>query len=140
MRHLFISERCKIFGLLLLLAAGSAALRAQDQPGIKNIRTVVYEPLLKDTTWVTGKVVDYITFVKYDSCLLYTSGVVGIASYIGAGLQDVMSGVLLEGNKTVVNGADVYDFTYINWFWIVAAILSVLVALLVWNARNKEPE
>lgn len=39
----------------------------QDQPGIKNIRTVVYEPLLKDTTWVTGKVVDYITFVKYDS-------------------------------------------------------------------------
>lgn len=67
MRHRFISERCKIFGLLLLLASGSAALRAQDQPGIKNIRTVVYEPLLKDTTWVTGKVVDYITFVKYDS-------------------------------------------------------------------------
>ena len=47
MRHRFISERCKIFGLLLLLAAGSAALRAQDQPGIKNIRTVVYEPLLQ---------------------------------------------------------------------------------------------
>ena len=67
MRHRFISEGCKIFGLLLLLASGSAALRAQDQPGIKNIRTVVYEPLLKDTTWVTGKVVDYITFVKYDS-------------------------------------------------------------------------
>ena len=67
MRYRFISERCKILGLLLLLAAGSAVLRAQDQPGIKNIRTVVYEPLLKDTTWVTGKVVDYITFVKYDS-------------------------------------------------------------------------
>lgn len=67
MRHRFISERCKIFGLFLLLAAGSAVLHAQDQPGIKNIRTVVYEPLLKDTTWVTGKVVDYITFVKYDS-------------------------------------------------------------------------
>ena len=43
-------------------------------------------------------------------------GVVGIASYIGAGLQDVMSGVLIEGQKTVVNGTDVYDFTYINWF------------------------
>ena len=45
-------------------------------------------------------------------------GVVGIASYIGAGLQDVMSGILIEGNKTVVNGVDTYDFTYINWFWI----------------------
>ena len=41
MRHRFISEGCKIFGLFLLLAAGSAVLHAQDQPGIKNIRTVV---------------------------------------------------------------------------------------------------
>ena len=65
-------------------------------------------------------------------------GVVGIASYIGAGLQDVMSGVLIEGQKTVQNGVDVYDFTYINWFWIGAALLSVLFALLVWNAKSKE--
>lgn len=67
-------------------------------------------------------------------------GVVGIASYIGAGLQDVMSGVLIEGQKTVVNGVDVYDFTYINWFWIGAAVLSVLLALLVWNAKSADAE
>lgn len=67
-------------------------------------------------------------------------GVVGIASYIGAGLQDVMSGILIEGNKTVQNGVDVYDFTYINWFWIGAAILSVLFALFVWNAKIKEAD
>ena len=65
-------------------------------------------------------------------------GVVGIASYIGAGLQDVMSGVLIEGNKQLVDGVEVYEFTYINWFWIGAALLSVLLALLVWNARSKE--
>ena len=65
-------------------------------------------------------------------------GVVGIASYIGAGLQDVMSGILIEGQKTVQNGVDVYDFTYINWFWIGATLLSVLFALLVWNAKSKE--
>ena len=65
-------------------------------------------------------------------------GVVGIASYIGAGLQDVMSGVLIEGNKRLVDGVEVYDFTYINWFWIGAALLSVLLAVLVWNARSKE--
>ena len=64
-------------------------------------------------------------------------GVVGIASYIGAGLQDVMSGILIEGQKTVQNGVDVYDFTYINWFWIGAALLSVFCALLVWNAKPK---
>ena len=65
-------------------------------------------------------------------------GVVVIASYLGAGLQDVMSGVLIEGNKQLVDGVEVYDFTYINWFWIGAALLSVLLALLVWNARSKE--
>lgn len=65
-------------------------------------------------------------------------GVVGIASYIGAGLQDVMSGILIEGNKTIIDGVDTYDFTYINWFWIGAAILSVLLALLVWNAKAKD--
>ena len=65
-------------------------------------------------------------------------GVVGIASYIGACLQDVMSGVLIEGNKRLVDGVEVYDFTYINWFWIGAALLSVLLELLVWNARSKE--
>lgn len=64
-------------------------------------------------------------------------GVVGIASYIGAGLQDVMSGVLIEGNKSMIDRVEVYDFTYINWFWIGSALLSVLLALFVWNARNK---
>jgi len=64
-------------------------------------------------------------------------GIVGIASYIGAGLQEVMSGVLIENNKTIVKGVEVYDFTYINWFWIGSALLSVLLALFVWNAENK---
>ena len=65
-------------------------------------------------------------------------GVVGIASYIGAGIQDVMSGLLIEGNKHIVNGVKVYDFTAINYFWIGAALLSVLLATLVWNAKNEE--
>lgn len=65
-------------------------------------------------------------------------GVVGIASYLGAGLQDVINGMLIEGHKTVVNGAEVYDFTYVNYFWIGAALLSVVLTLLVWNAKPKE--
>ena len=62
-------------------------------------------------------------------------GVVGIASYVGVGVQDVMSGVLIEGHKSMVNGVEVYDFTAINWFWIGAAVLSVLCALMVWNEK-----
>ena len=66
-------------------------------------------------------------------------GVVGIASYIGAGLQDVMNGLLIEGHKTLDSaGNAVYDFTYVNWFWIGSAMLSVLLTLLVWNATRAD--
>lgn len=65
-------------------------------------------------------------------------GVVGIASYLGAGLQDIMNGVLIQGHKKIIDGIEVYDFTYVNWFWIGAAILSVLLTLLVWNAKRED--
>lgn len=65
-------------------------------------------------------------------------GVVGIASYIGAAVQDLISGFTIGGNKTTVNGVEVYDFSDVTWFWIGAAILSVLCVLCVWNAKAKE--
>ncbi len=66
-------------------------------------------------------------------------GVVGIASYIGAGLQDVMNGILIEGHKTIdASGTEIYDFTYVNWFWIGAAMLSVILTLMVWRARRND--
>ena len=60
-------------------------------------------------------------------------GVVGIMSYLAAGIQDIASGYLIEGNKTVVNGITTYDFSAISVFWVSAAILSMLFALLTWK-------
>lgn len=60
-------------------------------------------------------------------------GMVGIMSYAAAGIQDIASGYIIEGNKSVVNGETVYDFSTITVFWIGAAILSVLFALLTWK-------
>ena len=65
-------------------------------------------------------------------------GVVGVASYVGAGIQDIMSGLLIEGNKQIVNGVDCYDFTYINYFWIGAALMSVPMTSIVWKAKPKK--
>lgn len=67
MRYESIFREYKILVSFLLLAVVPAGLRGGDHPRIKSIRTVVYEPILKDTSWVTGRVVDYIQFVKYDS-------------------------------------------------------------------------
>ncbi len=63
-------------------------------------------------------------------------GMIGITSYIGAGIQDIVSGYLFEHNKIIIDGVAGYDFSYINLFWIGASILSCLLTLFVWNAKS----
>jgi OPA family sugar phosphate sensor protein UhpC-like MFS transporter len=64
-------------------------------------------------------------------------GIVGVASYVGAGLQDIISGKLIEGGKSVVDKVVIYDFTAISFFWIGSALLSMLLCLLIWGAKAK---
>lgn len=65
-------------------------------------------------------------------------GTIGLFAYIGASLQDLASGYLLDSNKIVVNGVSTYDFDSFFHLWIGAAIASMLLALFVWNAKPKE--
>lgn len=65
-------------------------------------------------------------------------GIVGIASYAGAAIQDLVSGLTIEKSKVVVDGISHYDFSLISWIWVCSAILSVLCALAVWNAKRSD--
>lgn len=60
-------------------------------------------------------------------------GIVGIASYIGAGLQDITSGWLIDSNKIIKNGITTYHFDHAILFWITASVLSFTLALFVWK-------
>lgn len=69
-------------------------------------------------------------------------GIVGIASYAAAGIQDIASGLLIDTHKTltsVTNGVEqyTYDFTPALVFWIAAAIVSVLLVCVVWIKAGK---
>lgn len=64
-------------------------------------------------------------------------GVVGISSYVAAGLQDITSGLLIQYNTTVVNGADMYDFGPVSLFWLAAALISFLLPVLNWKKMKK---
>lgn len=64
-------------------------------------------------------------------------GVVGISSYVAAGLQDITSGYLIQYNTTVVNGTDVYDFGPVSWFWIMAALVSFVLPVLNWKKMKE---
>lgn len=65
-------------------------------------------------------------------------GVVGIASYAGAAIQDMVSGFTIQGSKTVADGVASYDFSTVSWFWIGAAILSVVCSLGVWAMTSRK--
>ena len=65
-------------------------------------------------------------------------GVVGVASYCAAGIQDVVSGKLIDANMTIVDGVKHYDFSQVAVFWVAAAIISFLLPLL--NLKHKVQE
>jgi OPA family sugar phosphate sensor protein UhpC-like MFS transporter len=64
-------------------------------------------------------------------------GVVGMASYAAAGIQDIVSGVLIDNNITteMVNGVaeQVYDFGPAIIFWIAASVISFVLPLFNWK-------
>ena len=60
-------------------------------------------------------------------------GVVGISSYVAAGLQDITSGYLIQGFTRQVEGVDIYDFGPVSWFWIIAAVASFVLPVLNWK-------
>ena len=65
-------------------------------------------------------------------------GIVGMASYAAAGLQNVVSGLLLDNNIiTNAAGAQVHDFTYACWFWLAAAVISFMLPVLNWKRKQQ---
>ena len=65
-------------------------------------------------------------------------GIVGISSYIAAGLQDITSGYLIQYNTVQVNGADVYDFGPVSYFWLAAALVSFVLPVLNWKKMKNQ--
>ena len=72
-------------------------------------------------------------------------GVVGISSYIAAGLQDITSGYLIQYNTAEVADAlgetmKIYDFVPVSWFWIVASVISFVLPILNWKKMKNSIE
>ena len=65
-------------------------------------------------------------------------GVIGVFSYIGAAIQEQVSGLIIDNNM-VVTGADrVYDFGPVIWFWIGSSVVSMLLAASLWRTSLRD--
>ena len=70
-------------------------------------------------------------------------GIVGMASYAATGLQNIVTGLLLDNNiiETVNEAGEIvtrHDFTYASYFWIGAAVISFLLPILNWRRKQQE--
>ncbi|MGH8179046.1 MAG: MFS transporter [Steroidobacter sp.] len=65
-------------------------------------------------------------------------GLIGIFSYIGAAVQENISGHLIEQGMTVVDGVRTYDFSTVIWFWLGASIVSMLLAASLWRVKLRD--
>lgn len=77
-----------------------------------------------------------------------TAGVIGMASYAAAGLQDIVSGYLIEGRKVMVDVMEdgvikqvaQYDFSAIRLFWIAAGTISLALLIYIYIHARRHPQ
>ena len=60
-------------------------------------------------------------------------GIVGISSYVAAGIQDIVSGFMIRQDAS---GA--WDFGPVSWFWIVACLISFILPVYGWKYLKKK--
>jgi len=65
-------------------------------------------------------------------------GFVGVFSYIGAGIQERVSGILIDRGSVLVDGVRTYDFSHVIWFWIGASVLSAILSATLWRVRVRD--
>ena len=65
-------------------------------------------------------------------------GVVGIFSYIGAAIQEQVSGILIDQNMAIAGDDRIYDFGPVIWFWIGSSVVSMLLAASLWRTRLRD--
>ena len=61
-------------------------------------------------------------------------GFIGLFAYMAASGQELVSASLIK--ITEVDGVTKYDFSQAQYFWLAAGVVSLLLALTVWNAKK----
>ena len=65
-------------------------------------------------------------------------GVIGVFSYIGAAIQENVSGILLDQHSVMVGTDRVYDFMPAIYFWVGSSVLSMILAATLWRAKLRD--
>ena len=65
-------------------------------------------------------------------------GFIGVFSYLGAAVQERVSGFLIQGGTTLVDGTRHYNFGPVVLFWLGCSVVSLALAASLWRARVRD--
>ena len=65
-------------------------------------------------------------------------GFIGVFSYVGAAIQERVTGTLVGKGTIIVNGVRQYDFHRAAAFWLGTSIISLILATSLWRVRAND--
>jgi OPA family sugar phosphate sensor protein UhpC-like MFS transporter len=65
-------------------------------------------------------------------------GFIGVFSYLGAAIQDQISGYLIGQGSTIVDGVRYYDFSNVIVFWVGSSVVSAILATTLWRVKLRD--
>lgn len=125
-----------IFGILEVLALFVIFFTPEGHPTILTSAFVLYGFTLSGLLAALGGL--FAIDIAPKKAAGAVMGFIGVFSYLGAGMQDQVSGILIENGTTIINGIRHYDFSSVITFWISGSILSLILSLILWNAKVRE--
>lgn len=122
-----------IFGIIEVISLGVIFLMPDGNPTIITIAFIVYGFTLSGLLAALGGL--FAIDIAPRRAAGAVMGFIGIFSYIGAGVQDQVSGILIENGTTIIDGVRHYDFSWAIAFWLGGSVLSMLLAATLWKVK-----
>ncbi len=122
-----------IYGLIELTALSVIFFSAPNHPGLVMVAFICYGFTMSGLLASLGGLfaIDIASKKAAGSAM----GFIGIFSYIGAGLQDQVSGFLIDQGSSTINGVLSYDFSKVIYYWIGSSIVSMILAATLWKVK-----
>ena len=127
---------CMLFGIFFVLSTATFVYVRKGNPLIDKGSMIVFGyTVYALVTYLGGLMAVDICSKKATGAAM---GVIGLFSYAGASLQELVGGYLLNAHKTIVDGKTIYDFTTVGHFWVAATVFALILPFFVWNAKQED--
>ena len=122
-----------IFGIIEILSLFVIFFTPPGHPVIITLSFIVYGFTLSGLLAALGGL--FAIDIASKKAAGAVMGFIGVFSYVGAGIQDQISGYLIERGVTMMEGVRHYNFENAIIFWIGGSVISMILAATLWNAK-----